>query len=80
MQSVGSYDAKTHLSELLDRVARGETILITRYGTPVAKLAPAGPASDRNPGEVFQEILEFRKGRRLTAAEARELVKEGRKT
>jgi prevent-host-death family protein len=36
MRSVGSYEAKTHLPELLERAGRGEKILITRRGTPVA--------------------------------------------
>ncbi len=38
--SVGAFDAKTKLSELLDRVENGEVIVITRHGTPIAKLAP----------------------------------------
>ena len=41
MDTVGAYEAKTHLPELLDRVARGERIIITRHGTPVAVLQPA---------------------------------------
>jgi prevent-host-death family protein len=40
--SIGAYDAKTRLSELLDRVARGEQIVITRHGKPVARLVPEG--------------------------------------
>ena len=39
--SVGAYEAKTHLSALLDRVERGETLTITRNGRPVARLVPA---------------------------------------
>src|SRR4051794_37004639 len=38
MTSVGSYAAKTHLPALLERVARGERILITRRGLPIALL------------------------------------------
>ena len=38
--SVGAYDAKTRLSELLDRVEKGEQIVITRHGKPVARLIP----------------------------------------
>ena len=41
MHTVGAYEAKTHLSALLDRVERGETVMITRSGHPVALLAPA---------------------------------------
>ena len=35
--------AKAHLSSLLDRVARGEEIIIARAGKPVARLVPVGP-------------------------------------
>ena len=38
--SVGAYEAKTHLSELLERVEAGVEIIITRHGAPVAKLVP----------------------------------------
>lgn len=41
MESIGAFDAKTRLSELLERVARGETIQITKHGHPVARLVPA---------------------------------------
>ena len=42
--NVNVYAAKTNLSRLLDRAARGEEIVITRNGRPVAKLVPATPA------------------------------------
>ena len=38
MITVGAFEAKTKLSELLDRVERGEEITITRHGKPVARL------------------------------------------
>jgi prevent-host-death family protein len=41
--NVSVYDAKTNLSRLLDRAARGEEIVITRNGRPVAKLVPPTP-------------------------------------
>ena len=40
MERIGAYEAKTHLSRLLDRVARGESLTITRHGRPVARLVP----------------------------------------
>ena len=43
---VGSYEAKTHLSKLLERVRRGEKITITRRGKPIAELRPVA-ATDR---------------------------------
>ncbi len=38
--TIGAFDAKTHLSQLLDRVEQGEQIEITRRGQPVARLVP----------------------------------------
>ncbi len=38
MITVGAFEAKTKFSELLDRVERGETVVITRHGQPVARL------------------------------------------
>ena len=39
MKTVGTYEAKAHLPQLLDEVERGEEIMITRHGHPVARLA-----------------------------------------
>ena len=47
MRSVGSFEAKTHLSELLASVERGEEIVITRRGTPIARLLPIAEVSER---------------------------------
>ncbi len=48
---VNVYDAKTNLSRLLDRVSRGEEIVIARAGHPVARLVPFGERSQpRSPG------------------------------
>jgi prevent-host-death family protein len=40
MRQVQSSDAKTHLTQLLTEVERGETIVITRHGRPIARLVP----------------------------------------
>ena len=40
MDTVGAYDAKTHLPRLLDQVEAGASILITKHGRPVARLVP----------------------------------------
>lgn len=46
MLTVGSFEAKTHLAQLLERVERGEEITITRRGRPVARLVPIRPSHD----------------------------------
>lgn len=49
-KSVGVHEAKTNLSRLLERVAAGEEIAITRRGEPVARLVPAEDAGARRFG------------------------------
>lgn len=44
MRSVNMHDAKTHFSRLVDEVASGESIVIAKAGTPVAKLTPLDAA------------------------------------
>lgn len=45
--SVNVYEAKTHLSQLLDRAAAGEEIVIARAGRPIARLVALSGASSR---------------------------------
>lgn len=58
MTTIGTFEAKTHLTQLLERVASGERILITNRGKPVAMLVP--PESSANPAVIGQEMLAFR--------------------
>lgn len=55
MDSVNIHTAKTHLSRLLERVERGEEILIARNGTPVARLSPL-LGKPRRPGRLQGKI------------------------
>lgn len=48
MREVGAFEAKTHLSELLAAAEAGETVTITRRGTPVARLVPVGAPTRAN--------------------------------
>lgn len=80
MSTIGAYEAKTHLSELLDRVERGETLTITRHGKPVALLGPVPGAPDRTVREAIEGILEDRHGRTLGPdLTVRDLIQEGRR-
>jgi prevent-host-death family protein len=55
MKIVGTYEARTHLYELLRDVANGETITITRYGVAVARMVPVQDAISES--ESFAEEL-----------------------
>ena len=78
METVGSFEAKTHLPALLERVAKGEEITITKHGVPVARLVPAERERQRDVREVIKELKEFRKGHTLEGLSVRELINEGR--
>jgi len=78
---VGAYEAKTHLASLLDRVADGETITITRHGVPVAVLAPPPGFPGANVEEAIgtlRSLRAARAGRGFTADEIRVMREEGR--
>ena len=78
MKEVGVYEAKTQLPRLLDAVERGETVLITRHGRPVARLVPADD-HQRTTRETIDAIRESRKGNRLDGLSIKELISEGRR-
>ena len=80
MDEIGAYKAKTRLAELLVRVEKGERIVITRHGRPVAQLVPVPGAPDRTVDEAVAAILSFRTGRTLgTGLAVRDLIQEGRR-
>lgn len=80
MTEVGAYEAKTHLSHLLDRVEGGERIIITRRGRPVAHLVPLPGDRDCTVEEAVEELMRFRKRHSLGPdLSVRDLIREGRK-
>jgi prevent-host-death family protein len=79
METVGTFEAKTHLTRLLDRVAAGEQITITRHGTPVARLVPVKAAGSGQLRETIARLKEFSKGQTLAGMKAKDLIEEGRR-
>jgi prevent-host-death family protein len=77
MRTVGAYEAKSHLSELLDEVAAGETITITKRGKPVAILSPVKKMTFE---ELEAELIRRRKNNILGPdLTIRQLIEDGRK-
>lgn len=79
MTKIGVYEAKTHLPKLLDQVARGKRITITKHGVPVATLGPAAGSPPRPVADVIADLRAFRRGRRLARTSIRSLITEGRR-
>ncbi|RJP21121.1 MAG: type II toxin-antitoxin system prevent-host-death family antitoxin [Candidatus Abyssobacteria bacterium SURF_5] len=78
MHKVGAYEAKTNLPKLLERVAKGERITITKHGVPVATLQPADSAKKAVP-ETIAQVKQFRRGHRLAGLSIRAMIDEGRR-
>lgn len=80
MREIAASDAKTHLPQLLDEVERGEILVITRHGRPIARLIPE---PDRRQEEIGAAIDAIRKRRRratrVTAEDILSARDEGRK-
>jgi prevent-host-death family protein len=86
MPTYGAFEAKNRFSELLDRVERGEEVVITRRGKPVARLVPqtdhAGEEARRRDAlERLRRTREMLKSRGVTftTAEILALRDEGRR-
>jgi len=76
---VGAHDAKTNLARLLDRVEQGEVIVITRHGTPIAKLTPfTEPIDQDQVGNAIDGIRRLRSGLSLDGLRVEDLINEGR--
>jgi prevent-host-death family protein len=82
MVQVGTVEAKIHLAQLLERVAKGERVVITRRGKPVAMLVPFQARSETDVAVVVRDMLAFRdsQGPKLGCGlSIRKLVEEGRR-
>lgn len=77
---VGAYEAKTHLSELLEKVEAGEEITITKHGAPVAKLVPIKKAANAEERvAAIERIQMLGRGLSLGGLKIKDLVREGRR-
>ena len=87
MESVTALEAKTRFGQLLERVAQGEEVIITRHDKPVARLVPEGGRNLKSVQTAVAGLLKLRgqihdqnQGKpRLTAAEVKAWIGEGRR-
>jgi prevent-host-death family protein len=84
VSKVSAFEAKTRFGELLERVSRGEEVVITRHDKVVARLVPEGP---QRLGEVrravsglleLQERIRRRSRARISDRDVRSAIEEGR--
>ena len=77
--NIGIYDAKSGLSDLIDKVRAGKEVVITRHGEPVAKLVPLSPVQAADTAELVRDIRALRKRLNVrTTGPLRKLIEAGR--
>jgi prevent-host-death family protein len=80
MQQIGAFEAKNRLGSLLDAVERGEEIVITRRGKPVARLVPAESGFDRERArQAAENIIARSKGVKLGGLKIKDMINERRR-
>ena len=79
MIEVGTFEAKTHLSALLEKVSQGQEVLITKRGEPIARLVPAQRSDRPQVAATIDTLFEFRKGMKLDGLDWKALRDTGRR-
>ncbi len=83
MERVGIYEAKARLSDLVNQVAHGAEVTITKHGKAVAKLVPAKAGTEVDRKAIMDEIRAFSKTvklkKKLTLRDLREAKEWGRR-
>jgi prevent-host-death family protein len=79
MITVGAFEAKTNLSSLLDRVAAGEEVVITKHGKPVARLVSVDQVDRTRVAQAVERLKELRKTTTLGGLSWKALRDDGRR-
>ena len=79
MPHIGAFEAKTRLSELLDRVEAGEELVLSRHGRAVARLVPVADAQKQRAAKAVARLRRLRCGVTLGGIDWRELRDTGRR-
>lgn len=79
MRTVGAFEAKTHLSALLEEVERGEEVVITRHGKAIARLVPEAKIDRDRVDAAIAKLKELRAGSSLGGLSWKELRDVGRR-
>lgn len=78
MYEIGAFEAKTHFSALLEKVAKGEQVLITKRGDPVAILNGIKSAKN-NKKEAIRALIDFAEHHQLSGLNWKDLRDEGKR-
>ncbi len=77
--TVGAFEAKTQLSKLLELVRKGDRVIITKHGVPVAELAAPVPHRAVAPTEVAEQLKAIRRKTKSGSDTIKSMIEEGRR-
>jgi prevent-host-death family protein len=79
MSSVGVFEAKAKLSELIDKALAGKQVVITRHGRAVARIVAEGAAGPKDVKAAIAEVRRYRRTLKTERIDLRALIAEGRR-
>jgi prevent-host-death family protein len=79
MRKIGAYQLKTHLSEVLDEVEHGQTVVVTRHGRPIARISPDAADRHQQVNQAVKSLLNFPRTPLPKGVTIRKLIEEGRR-
>jgi prevent-host-death family protein len=78
-KKIGTYEARTHWSEVMQDVKKGERYVITHHGEPVAELIPSQPETKQGRSKIAaKQLLEFMARRKPVDVDIKRAIEEGR--
>ncbi len=79
MRKIGAYELKTRLSEVLDSVEHGQTVVVTRHGKPIARSSPDAADQREQVKRTVKPLLNFPRTPLPKGVTIRKLIEEGRR-
>jgi prevent-host-death family protein len=79
MRKIGAYELKAHLSEVLDEVEHGQTVVVTRHGRPIARISPDAADQREQVNQTVKSLLNFPRTPLPKGVTIRKLIEEGRR-
>ena len=79
MERIGIYDARSKLSELIERVQAGEEVVLPRHGEPVARLVPEKRRRKGSGAAAVARIRALARRLNIRDVDVRKLIEEGRR-
>jgi len=76
---VGAFEAKTQLSKLLELARKGQRVVITKHGVPVAELVPPSEGRRVDPQNIIKELKAIRGQTKPGREPIKEMIAEGRR-